>query len=181
VLLAASVAVALNVVEVLSATDTDRPEAKLAALPLVTGAPEQSLLVYSLTVEPASAVPVMLGLLLFAGDAGVEPNPLGAVGSVESSTYVYPIEQAEVLFAASVAVALNVVELSPATDTDRPAAKLAAEPLATGAPEQSLVVYSFTVEPASAVPVINGLLLFAGDAGAEPNPLGGVGTVESST
>jgi hypothetical protein len=86
VLLEASVAVALNVVEPLSATDTDRPDPNPVALPLVTGAPEQSLLVYSLTVEPASATPLTNGLLLFAGDAGAEPNPLGAVGTVESST-----------------------------------------------------------------------------------------------
>jgi hypothetical protein len=85
VLLAASVAVALNVVELLSATDADRPDANPVAVPLVTGAPEQSLVVYSFTVEPASAVPVMLGLLLFASEAGIEPNPLGAPGAVESS------------------------------------------------------------------------------------------------
>jgi hypothetical protein len=181
VLLAASVEVALNVVALLSATGTDRPEAKLAAEPLATGLPEQSLLVYSLTVEPASATPVTSGLLVFAGDAGAEVNPLGATGTVESSTYVYPLEQADVLFAASVAVALNVVELLSATGTDRPDANPVALPLVTGAPEQSLVVYSFTVEPASATPLTNGLLLFAGDAGAEPNPLGTVGTVESST
>jgi multisubunit Na+/H+ antiporter MnhC subunit len=136
VLLAASVAVALNVVELLSATDTDRPEAKLVALPLVTGLPEQSLVVYSFTVEPASAVPVFIGLLLVAGEAGTEPNALGAVGTVESSTYVYPLEHAEVLFAASVEVALNVVELSPATETASPDANPDAQPHVTGAHHQ---------------------------------------------
>ena len=84
---AASVAVALNVVELLSATETVKPgEANAAALPFATGVPEQSLVVYSFTVEPDSAVPVMLGLLLFAGDAGVEARPVGAAGTVESST-----------------------------------------------------------------------------------------------
>ena len=39
-----------------------------------------------LTVEPASAVPVMRGSLLFAGDAGVDPSEDGALGAAESST-----------------------------------------------------------------------------------------------
>jgi hypothetical protein len=39
-----------------------------------------------LTVEPASAVPEILGLLSFAGEAGVEASEEGAVGALESST-----------------------------------------------------------------------------------------------
>jgi hypothetical protein len=39
-----------------------------------------------LTVEPASAVPVMRGSLLFAGEAGVVPRADGALGAAESST-----------------------------------------------------------------------------------------------
>jgi hypothetical protein len=39
-----------------------------------------------LTVEPASAVPEISGLLSFAGDAGELESELGAAGAVESST-----------------------------------------------------------------------------------------------
>jgi hypothetical protein len=84
--------------------------------------------------------------------------------------------------AASVAVALNVVDESSATARVKPGvAKVAAEPLSTGAPEQSEVVYSFTVEAASAEPVISGLFSFAGDPGEELSALGAAGAVESST
>ena len=49
-------------------------------------------------------------------------------------------EQPETLPAASVAVALKVVDESSATATVIPVAKAAADPLAVGAPEQSFVV-----------------------------------------
>jgi hypothetical protein len=139
---ATSVAVALNVVVVSSETATVRPgDAKVAALPEAAGAPEQSLVVYSLTVDPASAEPEIFGELSFAGPAGVEAREAGSAGAVESSTYVTEeAEQPETFPAASVAVALNVVELSSATATVIPVAKAAAVPLTAGAPEQSLVV-----------------------------------------
>ena len=70
-----------------SATATPIPgEAKVAALPLAAGGPEQSLVVYRLTVEPASALPQIMGALSLAGEAGVEPSDEGAAGAVESST-----------------------------------------------------------------------------------------------
>jgi hypothetical protein len=54
---------------------------------------------------------------------------------------VTPPEQAEVLPAASVAVALKVVVVSSATDAASPGeAKLAAVPVATGEPVQPEVV-----------------------------------------
>jgi multisubunit Na+/H+ antiporter MnhC subunit len=63
------------------------------------------------------------------------------LGTVESSTYVTPLEQAEVLPAASVAVALNVVVVSSVTETARPGdEKLAAEPVAAVPPVQSFEV-----------------------------------------
>jgi hypothetical protein len=84
---AASVAVALNVVEAFKVTETLKPgDANAAALPVPTGVPEQSVEVYSLTVEPAAAVPKMLGLPLLDGEAGEEPSPVGAVGAIESWT-----------------------------------------------------------------------------------------------
>jgi hypothetical protein len=48
-----------------------------------------------LTVEPASAVPVTRGSLLFAGDAGVVPSADGALGAAESSTYEIDDEQVD--------------------------------------------------------------------------------------
>jgi hypothetical protein len=77
---------------------------------------------------------------------------------------------------------LYIVVESFATATVKPGvAKLAAVPLATGAPEQSEDVKTFTVEPASAEPVIAGLLSFAGEPGEELSVLGAAGAVESST
>ena len=134
-----------------------------------------------MTVEPASAVPLIAGELLFAGPAGVTARPDGFAGAVESSTYVTPAEQPETLPAASVAVALNVVDESSDTATVMPVAKAAAVPVAVGAPVQEAVVYSLTVEPASAVPEIAGELLFAGPTGEEVSPDGFAGAVESST
>jgi hypothetical protein len=138
---AASVAVALKVVVVSSATVTAIPVAKAAAVPLAVGAPEQSLVVYRSTVEPASAAPEIEGELSFAGPAGLAASADGAVGELESSTYVTSeVEQPETLPAASVAVALKVVVESSGTATVMPVAKVAADPVAVGAPEQSLVV-----------------------------------------
>ena len=92
-------------VEELSATATLRPDEKAAAVPLPASALVQLALVYSLTVEPASAAPLIEGLLLFAGEAGLTEREEGAAGAVESSTYATPLEQPETLPAVSVAVA----------------------------------------------------------------------------
>ena len=80
---AASVAVALNVVDAFTGTETPKPGVpNVAAVPLARDAPEQSEVVYSRTVEPASALPKMLGLALLDGDAGVEVKPVGAAGAL---------------------------------------------------------------------------------------------------
>jgi hypothetical protein len=127
-------------------------------------------------------VPVKEGEFAGAGEAGVEPRALGGAGAVESSTYVWGVEQAEVFPALSVAVARKLVDESFATETVKPGdANVAAEPVATGAAEQSEVVYRRTVEPAAALPVISGSLSFAGDPGEESRALGAAGDVESST
>jgi hypothetical protein len=79
--------------------------------------------------------------LSFAGPAGVDAREVGSAGAVESSTYVTEeLEQPETLPAASVAVALNVVEESSATAIVIPVANAAAEPVAAGAPVQVPVV-----------------------------------------
>ena len=70
-----------------SATETVRPgEAKAAAVPLPASALVQAEFVYSLTVEPASALPMIFGALLFAGEAGLVELTVGAAGAFESST-----------------------------------------------------------------------------------------------
>jgi hypothetical protein len=94
-----------------------------------------------LTVDPASAEPLIAGELSFAGPAGIAVSEAGPGGAVESSMYVTEaLEQAETLPTASVAVALKVVELSSATATAIPVAKAAAVPVAVGAPEQPVAV-----------------------------------------
>jgi hypothetical protein len=137
---AASVAVALKVVEESSGTATVIPVANAAAVPDAFGAPEQSPVVKRSTVEPASAEPLIAGELSFAGPAGVDTSEDGAAGAVESSTYVTPEEQPLTLPAASVAVALKVVDESSATATATPVAKAAALPVAAGTPVQAAVV-----------------------------------------
>ncbi len=65
-------------VEESSATETLNPgEANAAALPVATGDPEQSALVYRSTVASARAVPLIRGLLSFAGEPGVLPVSCG--------------------------------------------------------------------------------------------------------
>jgi hypothetical protein len=84
---------------------------------------------------------VIAGLLLFAGDTGLEARDEGRAGAVESSTYVTELdEQPETLPAASVAVALNVVDESSETATVIPVANAAAVPVAAGPPVQEPVV-----------------------------------------
>ena len=69
------------------ATATAKPGApNAAAVPLATTEPEQSFVVYSLTVEETSALPEIVGELSFAGEAGVESSYAGSAGAVESST-----------------------------------------------------------------------------------------------
>ena len=82
------------------------------------------------TVEPASALPRRRGLLSAPGDPGSLAAICGACGAVESSTYDRPSgAQAEVLPAASVAVAYRVLVLSAATEISTPvAANVAALP-----------------------------------------------------
>ena len=181
---AASVAVAKNVVELSAATETVKPGLlKFAAVPVAATELVHELFVYTFTVDPASAVPLTFGELSFAGDVGDVDNELGFAGAVESSTNVTEsVEHCEVFPAASVAVAKNVVELSAATETVKPGLlKFAAVPVAATELVHELFVYTFTVDPASAVPLTFGELSFAGDVGDVDNELGFAGAVESST
>jgi hypothetical protein len=82
----ASVALAWKVVVELSGTVTAIPgEASSAAVPLATGAPEQSEVENSPTVVPGGAVPRSLGVLLAAGPTGELPLSVGTGGSASTS------------------------------------------------------------------------------------------------
>ena len=71
----------------MSATATLSPgDENAAAVPLAATALVHEELVYSLTVEPASALPLIAGLLLFAGEVGLTESDEGAAGAAESST-----------------------------------------------------------------------------------------------
>jgi hypothetical protein len=90
------------------------------------------------------------------------------------------LEQAEVLPAGSVAVALNVVVLPSATVAVRPGeVNAAAVPVATGEPVQPAVAYTFTDDPASAVPFTTGVVLVFGEVGVTLVSVTGAGAVES--
>ena len=92
------------------------------------------------TVEPASAVPVKVGVLFLVmlsvfevpvSVAAVMSGVVGAAGGAESSTYVADeVEQDEVLPATSVAVAKKVVVVLSVTETVMPGdANVAALPV----------------------------------------------------
>jgi hypothetical protein len=75
------VAVAWKVVVLPAATVTAMPgEAKLAALPVAAGLPEQSAVVKILIVDPALAAPFTLGVVLLPGDVGSVPVTVGTAG-----------------------------------------------------------------------------------------------------
>jgi hypothetical protein len=179
---AASVAVALKTVVLPAATVTVKPvDPKAVAVPVAAGEPVQSEVVYSFTVDPASAVPFTAGVVLGFGDVGVTLRAVTNTGAVESLVYETELdEQAEVFPTASVAVALNAVVLPGATVTENPADPNAdAAPVAAGDPVQPEVVYSETVDPASAVPFTTGVVLGFGDAGVTLRAVTNPGGVES--
>ena len=61
------------------------------------------------------------------------------------------------------------------------AANAAAVPVAAGVPVQPAVEYSFTVDPASAVPFTTGVVLVLGEGGVTLVSTTGAGAVESWT
>ena len=70
-----------------AATVTVSPgEANAAAVPVAAGEPVQPAVGYSLTVDPASAVPFTAGVVLGLGDAGVKLLSVTSPGAVESLT-----------------------------------------------------------------------------------------------
>ena len=79
-----------------------------------------------------------------------------------------------------VVVARKRVRESSETDTLMPAASSAAVPVASGSPEQSLVMNRRTVEPASAEPKIFGELSLAGEAGTVAVSSGASGAAVST-
>jgi hypothetical protein len=121
-------------------------------------------------------------LLLLLGDVGENAN-VGFPGAVESSTYgTLELEQLETLPAASVAVAYTVVVVLSATVAEMVKSPLPfAVPVATTALVQLEFVYSLTVALPSAVPVKEGVLLLAGEAGDTPVTVGRPGATLSCT
>jgi hypothetical protein len=85
-LLETSWAVALKVVVESSGTWTRRPgDAKLAAEPGGYGGPEQFASGYTLTIDPASAVPKTKTLFALAGEAGLVPLSTGVGGDAATA------------------------------------------------------------------------------------------------
>jgi hypothetical protein len=123
----------------------------------------------------------MLGVAI-AGEAGVEPLRVGGLGAAESSTYVIDVvEHGETFPAASVADAQIVVLELLATVMPRPGeANAAAVPAPTTVDVHVEFVNKSTVDPASAVPMIVGLLLLEGELGLVPVTAGAAGAVVST-
>ncbi len=57
-----------------------------AAVPVATGVPVQPAVVYSFTVDPASAVPFTTGLVLGLGEVGVTLVSVTSAGAAASLT-----------------------------------------------------------------------------------------------
>ena len=131
-------------------------------------------------VAPAagSAANPNVGVASLVGPSGPEVNRV----SLTSVRYVRAAEQPDTLPAASVAVARKVTLPLAGADTVNPCeAKAAAPPLAATGSEQSGVVYSRTVEPASAVPMTLGSVSVFGLGGEVPVIVGGAGGVVSGS
>ena len=83
---ARSVAVAWKVVVVPAATVTGRPgDAKSLAVPCPAGALAHAASAYNLTIEFASALPVIRGFVSLAGEAGTVAVNAGGAGGEASS------------------------------------------------------------------------------------------------
>ena len=89
-----------------------------------------------MTVEPASALPLIVTAVCCEGEVGEVTSALGAAGAIVSLVKLTELEQDDVLPAASVAVTVQLLVALPAAVTAMPgAAKAAAVPVATGEPE----------------------------------------------
>ena len=126
-----------------------------------TAVPSKMPLSYTLIVEPGSPLPVRTGVvtevmlssstpLSEAGNSTARP---GAFGDVVSMVRLSGPEMADTLAAASVAVVVNTYTASGSVALVKVHAPT---PLATTVPTRTPSRYTFTVELASAVPVITG-------------------------
>jgi hypothetical protein len=149
------------------------------AVPLPIEVPEQVSLLYSVIVADGSLVPWKLGVKLRDGEGGTVLVNAGAAGAVESSTYVNAAEHGDVLPAVSRAVAVNDVVVSSATGTAIPGLESVADEPVAADPVQFASVKIVTVVPASALPTITGLLLFAGEFGVTDVSDGAAGPIVS--
>ena len=128
---------------------------------------------YSFTVLPASAVPVIIGVLSFVVVAEVVKDK-GALGAVVSIVIDKADDIDEVLPALSVAVAVN--EYDPSLRADDVIEKVLLLS-AVAEPKSVEPSYSLTVLPTSAVPVIVGVLSFPSEVFV--NDVGEFGAVVS--
>ena len=153
VLPAASVAVAVN-----EYVPSLRVDDVMENAPLLSAVPEPKRVVplYSFTVLPASALPVIIGVASFVVVDTVV-SELGALGAVVSIVIDNDEDEVDILPRESVAVAVN--EYVPSLRVDD---VMENAPLLSAVPEPKRVVplYSFTVLPASALPVIIGVASF---------------------
>jgi hypothetical protein len=116
-------------------------EAKAVAVPLAATALVQVEFVYSSTVEPGSAVPLIAGEFSLAGETGLTVRPVGAPGAMESAVKPIGLAHSETTPKESVAVALRLVVALSGTVTVIPGdANAAALPFAATGPEQSALV-----------------------------------------
>ena len=135
-----------------------------------------------MTVELDSALPLTAGVRLAFGETGVVARFVGAAGGNESCVYERPaVEHAEMLPAASVAVANSVVVVLVGTVVDTPnAPPPVVEPEPSTVPVHDELPYMVTVELASAVPFTSGVALLLGELGVVVERTGRAGAVVST-
>lgn len=104
----------------------------------------------TVTVLFASAVPEIGGLLVVTVEPFAGAETTGAPGAVVSTVKVFAVDAAEVLLAASRAVAATVCD--PSLNGVGPVKDQFPEPSATVVPIDELSTMTETVLPASAVP-----------------------------
>ncbi len=173
---AASVAVAVRLLAP-SASAVVGVKLKAPSVPATT-VPSVVPLLAIVTVAPASAAPVIVGVVSLVGFGKAVRT--GAPGAARSTVSVTGDEAVPVLPAASVAVAVRLlappVSGVPGVRLKRPSASARAVPIGTP------LFSSVTVVPASAVPVMRGVVsLVASGRAARSGAAGGLVSIVSVT
>ena len=132
----------------------------------------------TVTVLPASAVPLYVGVLSLVVEPLAGVSTTGAAGGVVSTVNVLVFDCALVLPAASVAVALTVCD--PSASAVGGVKLQVPEALATVVPTTTPSTITVTVLPASAVPVYVGVLSLVVEPLAGVSTTGAAGGVVST-